>query len=414
MRIGVLSTRLSGTDGVSLEVEKWARVLEERGHEMVYCAGELGGYARYGTLIPLLHFEHPEIAEITNRAFFHPAEADLADLSSQIDALAGRISGDLRNFILAEGIDLLLIQNALSIPMNLPLGVSLAKLIEDLALKTIAHHHDFYWERQRFQSSPVLDLLDTVFPPASPLIQHVTINSIAQNRLRARRGIDSLVVPNVFDFEHPPAGVDAFNRDFRSALGLGAGDLYFLQPTRVIQRKGIELAMELVRRLGLPNVHLIVTHKASDEGLGYWRWLQHEARMMEVELRLVEELIGTERSEENGKKIYALWDAYPTADLVMYTSVYEGFGNALLEAIFFKRPVVINRYPVYNADIGPLGFEFIELDGFVSAAAVNQVHELLEDPPRIQEMAEHNYDIASRHFSMKTLRTKIDRLLRDV
>ena len=46
-------------------------------------------------------------------------------------------------------------------------------------------------------------------------------------------------------------------------------------------------------------------------------------------------------------------DAYPHPDLVTYPSTGQGFGKALLEAIYFKRLVVINRYPVYNADIGP-------------------------------------------------------------
>ena len=31
MRIGFVSTRLKGTDGVSLEVEKWSRICERHG-----------------------------------------------------------------------------------------------------------------------------------------------------------------------------------------------------------------------------------------------------------------------------------------------------------------------------------------------------------------------------------------------
>ena len=31
--VGFVSTRFSGTDGVSLETEKWARTLKELGHE---------------------------------------------------------------------------------------------------------------------------------------------------------------------------------------------------------------------------------------------------------------------------------------------------------------------------------------------------------------------------------------------
>ena len=58
MRIGFISTRLSGTDGVSLETEKWSNVLRRMGHETFFCAGELSGYAAGGALLPKLHFTH--------------------------------------------------------------------------------------------------------------------------------------------------------------------------------------------------------------------------------------------------------------------------------------------------------------------------------------------------------------------
>jgi glycosyltransferase involved in cell wall biosynthesis len=184
-----------------------------------------------------------------------------------------------------------------------------------------------------------------------------------------------------------------------------------LQPTRVIQRKGIELALELVHRLHLPNAHLFITHRARDEGLTYWRWLKREAGVMQVDLRLIDHMIGAERSRIDGHKIYSLWDAYPHTDLVTYPSTYEGFGNALLEAIYFKRLVVVNRYPVYNADIRRLGFEFIELDGFVDRVAVEKTHDLLNDPEQVKVMAEKNYAIAQENFSLEVLERKLGELL---
>ncbi len=411
MRIGFIATRLNGTDGVSLEVEKWARVLRRMGHELFFCAGELGGYAAGGTLIPLLHFDHQSIVALSQRAFGANADRDNEKLCDAIYALADEIRPPLRHFIRSNRLDLIVVQNALTIPMNLPLGVCLTGLIAELGINTIAHHHDFFWERQRYQTNAILDLLDTTFPAKLPSIQHVTINTIAQQRLKARRGIDSTVIPNVHDFATPPPGLDSYNNDLREMLGLNEDDLFILQPTRVIQRKGIELSLELVHRLGLPNAHLFITHRADDEGLSYWLWLKREAAVMRVDLRLIDHMIGTERATIDGHKIYSLWDAYPHAALVTYPSLYEGFGNALLEAVYFKRPIVINRYPVYNADIRPLGFQFIELDGFVDDDAVEKTRELLNDPDQARSMVEHNYAIAQEHFSLEVLERKLQELL---
>jgi glycosyltransferase involved in cell wall biosynthesis len=409
MHIGFISTRLNGTDGVSLEVEKWAKVLRRMGHELFYCAGELGGYAAGGALIPQLHFDNQNIISFSQRAFGEGSmERDGEKLADEIYASADEIRTPLRHSIRANRLELIVVENALTIPMNLPLGITLTGLIAELGLNTIAHHHDFFWERQRYQSNNILDLLDTAFPAKLPTIQHVAINSIAQRRLKDRRKIDSIVIPNVHDFATPPPQLDNYSRDFRERLGLTENEPFILQPTRVIQRKGIEMALELVHRLDLgPNPRLYITHRAHDEGLEYWHWLKREAGMMQVDLRLIDHLIGTKRAKSNGHKIYSLWDAYPFADLVTYPSTYEGFGNALLEAIYFKRLVVVNRYPVYNADIGPLGFDFIELDGFVDDDAVTRTKALLDDPEQVAMMAKKNYELAQEHFSLEVLEKKL-------
>jgi len=406
MRIGFIAARLCGTDGVSLEVEKWAKVLQRMGHEVFFCAGEVGGYAAGGTCIPKLHFTHHAIRQLAQQAF-EDEDADGEKVCDDIYAAADELRAPLRGFIRSNHLDLIIVQNALTIPMNLPLGVCLTGLIAELGIDTIAHHHDFYWERERYQLNGILDLLDTAFPAKLPNIQHVTINTIAQNHLKARRGIDSIVIPNVYDFSTPAPGIDNYNRTLRDELGLTAEETFVLQPTRVVRRKGIEMALELLNRLDLPKTYLYITHSATDEGTNYWRWLQREASVMGVKLELIDYLFGTERSKIDGHKIYSLWDAYPHADLITYPSIYEGFGNALVESIYFRKLLVVNRYPVYNADIRPLGFEFIELDGFVDDVAVERTRELLKDPEQVKTMVNKNYEIAHEHFSLEVLEKRL-------
>ena len=410
MRIGFIATRLSGTDGVSLEVAKWVKVLQRLGHETFYCAGELGGYAAGGMLIPKLHFSNEAIQQLNRRAFGQAAEEDPHRLLDEISLLANELRDPLREFIRTNHLDLIIIQNALAIPMNLPLGLCLTDLIAEMGFPTIAHHHDFYWERERYQANAFLDFLDTYFPPDLPMMRHVTISTIAQKRLKQRRRLDSTIIPNVFDFAVPPPVLDKYNRDYRQALGLDAETPLIIQPTRVIQRKCIELAIELVSRLG-PGKRLFVTHSAGDEGLVYWRWVEREARMMGVSLELVDHITGHERRGSNGRKIYSLADAYLNADLITYPSIYEGFGNALIEAVYYKRPAVVNRYPVYNSDIRPLGFQFIELDGFVDDRAVEQATQIINSPGDAHDMVESNFAIAREHFSLELLEVKLKQVL---
>ena len=54
-------------------------------------------------------------------------------------------------------------------------------------------------------------------------------------------------------------------RVLRSDIGLAEDDWLILQPTRVVARKGIEHAIELVQRMEVP-ARLVITHAAGDEG----------------------------------------------------------------------------------------------------------------------------------------------------
>lgn len=409
MRIAFTSTRFAGTDGVSLETAKLATVLSGMGHTCFYCAGELDPHLP-GAQIPEMHFQHPDAIALGRRAF----GGDTPDpgLEADLAAAAARLKPAIRQFLFDFRIEYVIVQNAFAIPMQLPLAPALSELIVDLSLPGLAHNHDFYWERERFRHNGIPAFLDRNFPPDLPGLQHAVINSLAQKALWARRGMPSFLLPNVFDYATPPPGIDDYNADFRQVIGLQPGHRLILQPTRVVPRKGIELAIEMVAQLADPQAVLVIPHPAGDEGLDYLHRLQALASDKGVDLRYVAGRVSDKRGRTAaGQKIYSLWDVYPHADLVTYPSLVEGFGNALLEAIYFRRPVFINRYPVYAADIAPLGFRFAEIDGEVTNEAVAQVRHWLDDPASWEPIVNHNYTLAQQHYSFQTLETILHQVI---
>jgi len=410
VNLGLVATRLAGTDGVSLETQKLATVVERLGHTAYFCAGQLDPCQQRAMLVPEMHFSHPEIDAVSRAAF--GTDMEPPGLTAQVHALASKIRLGLQEFVARFRIDVLIPENALAIPMNIPLGVALRDFIRDTGIRTIAHGSDFYWERERFSRSSVPHLVQEVFPPNLPSVRHVVINSLAQRDLMARRGLPSVVVPNVFDFDTPAPGIDEFNGDFRQAIGLADTDLLILQPTRVVPRKGIEMAIELVARLHDPRCKLVVSHAAGDEGLDYQAWLVQLASQRGVDLRFVSDRVAPHRGYDAlGRKLYSLWDVYPHADFVTYPSLCEGYGNALVEAIHFRLPMMVNRYPVYVADIAPLGFRFVEIDGMVSDDAVECTRRLLHGGELCSQMTETNLQIARRHLSYRALERPFRMLL---
>jgi glycosyltransferase involved in cell wall biosynthesis len=408
--IGFISTRFSGTDGVTMEASKWAQVLKAAGHRCFWLAGELDREGHGSMLVPEAHFKHEKNLWINQRIFGHRGRK--ANVTETIHALKTLVKVAIEEFMEQYGIDMLIVENALTIPLHIPLGVALTEIIAEKQIPTIAHHHDFYWERTRFTINAVDDYLRMAFPPKLSNIEHVVINSAAQEELALRTGISSTVIPNVLDFDNPPQIDTAASDAFRKRIGLMEDEKIILQPTRIVQRKGIEHAIELVQDLEDARYKLVISHSAGDEGYEYADWLTNQAKEHGVDLILVDmEVTDPLKDAGRGNWDYSLWDIYPHADFITYPSLYEGFGNAFLEAIYFKKPLLINRYNIFIRDIEPKGFDLIVMDGFLTEKNVRQVREILESDERRRQMVDSNYAIARRHFSYAVLRRYLNMLI---
>ncbi len=410
VQIGFVGTRFSGTDGVSLESAKWAQVLWDHRHVSYWYSGLSDRDGESSMVVPHAYFGHPDIQWINRRAF--GTRTRTPDVTQRIYTLADYLKGTLYEFTRRFNLDLLIVQNALTIPMNIPLGVALTNFIAETGFPTIAHHHDFYWERDRFSVSAVTDMLWMAFPPALPQIQNVTINSFAQEDLSHRRGVSSTLVPNVLDFDNEPPQPDEYVLDFRRDIGLGDDDILFLQPTRVVPRKGIEHSIALVAALKNDKCKLVISHASGDEGNEYLVALKELAESSGVDMRLADEQVGDKRGfNERGGKIYTLADAYSQADFITYPSIYEGFGNALLEAFYYRKPVLVNRYSIFVADIEPKGAKVIAMDGYLTQDVVSKVERVIRDDRYREEMVDFNYEIGKAFFSYSVLRRKLRALV---
>lgn len=408
--IGMISTRFRGNDGVSLEAEKWLNVLSTLGYSSFLFGGDCDEAERaYAFLVPEAHFLHPEILEISAVAFSSTRRP--AEITRKIHLLKDHLKLRLAEFVSTFGIRLLIVENALAIPLNIPLGLAITEFIAETGIPAIGHHHDFFWERKRFLVNCVWDYLNMAFPPHLPSIRHAVINTSASNQLSLRTGISAMLIPNVMDFDNPPAPAGEYIHTILPDFGIEADEYFFLQPTRVVQRKRIEHAIELIQRMGR-KAHLVISHASGDEGNEYEQHVKHYADWAGVEVLFVSETIREKRDKlPDGRKVYTLWDAYQAADLITYPSSIEGFGNAFLETIYFRKPIVVNNYSIYNTDIKPKGFKVIEFDGFITQATIDHTLRVLDDAMLRQAMTEHNFQLGKRYYSYKMLRRRMQTLL---
>lgn len=441
------------TDGVSLEMNKWIQVLKDMGHTVHICAGKIGPAAD-GTIIKEMYHHRPDARLLYSNTFQALRDyRNEATYRAGLFQLSDRIETKILSFIEDKEIDFLLPQNVWSVAANPAVAIALTNVMHKLQLPTLAQSHDFYFERTeglRLTSGTAVELADMYLPPRDPLIKHVVINSIAQEQLINRKGIQSTVVPNVFDFEAPAWAPDEYNSDFRASIGLRENDIMILQATRIVTRKGIELAIDFVKALDSPanraklqtnglydgrkfdadsRIVLVMAGYALDDATGrYKSQLATKAKDLGVQAIFIEDIVESSRGMLNGKKVYSLWDTYVFADFVTYPSIWEGWGNQLLEALRAKLPLMLFEYPVYETDIKDKNLRVVSLGNEIAGRddhglvtveqgiienAAEQAVELLTDNELRQETVEHNFRMAKRFFSMDALHIYLRQLMND-
>jgi glycosyltransferase involved in cell wall biosynthesis len=210
------------------------------------------------------------------------------------------------------------------------------------------------------------------------------------------------------DFDTPPPAPDGYSAQLRPEIGISDNELLVLQPTRVVARKGIEHSIELIKRLDPSRAKLVITHAAGDEGDAYLQRIREFAAFMGVKLIFADDRIAEQRgTDAKGRKLFTVADAYAAADLVAYPSEYEGFGNAFLEAIYFKKPILCNRYAIYRTDIEPCGFRPILFDGFLTQETIREVLQVLDNEQYCRSMVDHNYEVAGRMFGLDVVEQEL-------
>lgn len=357
----LVSFRLGGSDGVSVEAAKWEAALRTLGCTTVRVAGEI------------LDGGRPDDAVVPGLAIgAGTGPADASDGADRGGGLEAAVEAAL------AGADLVVVENLLSLPLNLPAARAVAGALRGHG-RVVLHHHDLPWQRDEHRHV-------TELPPDLPGALHVTINDRSRREL-AERGLAARTVRNHFDLG-PPRGE---REPTRERLGLGGRDLLLLHPVRAIPRKDVPAAVELAEALAarLPGhrIHYWLPGPAEE---GY-----------APELRRV---LGRAAVPVLRRGDVPIADAYAACDLVVYPSRWEGFGNPVVESVAARRPLAVARYPVL-AELTGLGLSFLDADHPDEVAAA------LRGELDLAAQLDANREVASRHLSIESLPAELAALL---
>jgi glycosyltransferase involved in cell wall biosynthesis len=301
------------------------------------------------------------------------------------------------------------------------MGIAIRNAVAKLGIPTITHDHDFAWERDKRYVSPHQDInnfIKEVFPLRLPNSFHAVINTNAQKTLKEKFNRDSVIVPNVMNFDIPFGVETDKNKCLHEYLGYDCKkDILLFQITRIVSRKGIEVAIQLLHKLQDKNIKLVITGStADDEGNVYYDKLMsliHDLKLGD-QVRFASHLFHNKGLSSNNRDVrFSLSDAYAQATACTYFSTYEGFGNAFIESVLAGKPIFVNNYkPVYWPDIGSKGFKTVMLEeNNLTDEKVKEMREIILNKKLAKEISEYNFNLGKKYFSYDTLQEKLELLI---
>jgi glycosyltransferase involved in cell wall biosynthesis len=342
----LLSYRLGGTDGVSVEAGKWEWALRDLGFATRRIAGQLCDAPR-------------------------PDDVVLPGFA--IDAPSADSDGD-QLAVALDGADLVVVENLCSLPVNVHASYAASDALARHRGRVLFHHHDLPWQRAELTAVQGL-------PPALPGALHVVVNDRSRLELAARR-IAAHTVRNTFDFDAPPGERDATRAEF----GFADDDLVVLQPARAIPRKNVPGGLRFAEKLA---------DIVEDRRVVYWLTGPAEDG---YDRTLAEVIAATPLPVAFGRAAGTA-DAYAAADVVVFPSTWEGFGNPVIESVVARRPLAAHRYPVLD-EILAEGLRVFSVEDPGELAAWLQA----PDP----SILEANRELARRDFSLADLPGRLD------
>ena len=259
--------------------------------------------------------------------------------------------------------DLVLAHNVLTMPFNLALTSRLHELIalpskalwinwvHDVA-KINPHYAHLPW------TSPEMQCVNQL--PTK--VKNVTVSEVRRRELAVANGLNEVsiqVIPNGIDAA-AILGLTQHSSQLAQELNLWPKHLLLLHPTRLVRRKNIELALQIVAALKSQHVDVayLITGAPDPHNPDHRAYARELKEMCgHLEISDCVHFLGERGplSESDVRSLYALCDA------VLFPSSAEGFGLPLLEGALHGMRVFCSEIPAHlEVAVGACFFSLTE------------------------------------------------------
>jgi len=413
-RIAIISSRIKTLDDSSIEAENWINKYVTLGYKVHLISGKFGEPVDLPYLeIPELDFKYSAIRGVKKIMF----ENELDKIGHKatrilLNSLVNRIYPKLKDYVIKNKIDILVIENVLGNLTNPAANIAITKLIKDTKLPTISRYFSFFWNKPYFKNNNNFAALKKSNPPQLKNIVHVVCSQSAKKELESR-GIKAQIIPLTLDGDKLQIK-DEYNEDFREHFGIKEDQLIFLHPTRINRQKGIERSIKIVKEINditkKDNILMITGAPVYFSG-NYFEEVMRKINKMNINTILVHDSIFTSRHQNKERKFYSINDAVLNSDMILFsTESEEDIGLPVLYGMAYKKPIFVKKDSIAK-EILDKHPSFVFLEDKITAETISDIYEILQNKEKRTEVTEHNYKIFLENFTTEELDEKLVPLL---
>ncbi|HII71296.1 TPA: glycosyltransferase family 4 protein [Candidatus Woesearchaeota archaeon] len=404
--IAVIASRLRCVDAISVEAEKWIDKYSKLGYNVHLIAGKFGEPVHLPNLeLPEIDYKHPEIRGVKSIVFGTKLDKQGKKAAEiLLNNLVTRIKNPLKAYLAKNKIDMISVEDSLVSMKNLPLNMALSQIIKELNIPTISRCHYLPWDNAYFTKFDNFPKIIETIPVIERHVVHIANTESTKKKLNDLKKISSKVIPNTIDIDKL-AKPDDYNKEFRKEFGIPDDVIIFLQPTRVKRNKAVERSVRIVSEINevtkKDNV-LIITGSPMYQRGNYFEAIIRRIKKLNVNVIFANDRIFLSRHQNKERRFYSIGDAYLHADFVLYPNDSDAFGNPVIEACAYRKPLIVNSYPNLK-EITDRGFRFIVMDNKVTKETISDIYQLMLDRKKMDEMTENNFNLLRQHFSTEIL-----------
>ena len=264
-----------------------------------------------------------------------------------------------RNFLVEtldaafSGFDLILVHNIFTVHFNL----ALTRALHDLAPrhKMVAWTHDLTATNSDYALPNPMQPPWNLMRTSSPDVTYVATSDLRAQEIETQ--LKPSVTPHIIPDMVDPVRIFGLTPEMRESLHsllVPERDFIFLLPARVMVRKNIEFAIEVVKKLIeiKRDTLLLITGINDANSIA----AKHYGDFMRQSLpkHLLNHVVFV--SDFFTVHDVTLRDLFLIADCLLYPSRQEGFGLPVVEAALFRLPVWCGNIPAYQAIGGEEAF----------------------------------------------------------